>query len=128
MSKKDHEIIHVNKSFNKYLVTGRPKNHTKCENQVNIVSGLPSQNQNICETQFESVNQPRSETQTVNVNQLKNETHMDNVNHKIRETHTTNVNQYKLETQSINVKRMVGWSIPPTIKFTVTPIPKYRIG
>ena len=92
MSKKDHEIIHVNKSFNKYLVTGRPKNHAKCENQVNNVSGLPSQN------------------------------------HKIRETHVTSVNQWKNETQSINVKRMVGWSIPPTIKFTVTPIPKYRIG
>ena len=102
---------------NEKIVTGRPKNHHKSENQcITVISGLPSQNQNICETQFESVNQPRSETQTVNVNQLKNETHMDNVNQKRRETH------------SRNVKRMVGWSIPPTVKFTVTPIPKYRIG
>ena len=104
---------------NEKIVTGRPKNHAKCENQVNNVSGLPSQNHNICETQFESVNQPRSETQTVNVNQLKNETHMDNVNQKRRETH------------SRNVKRMVGWSIPPTVKFTSLQLHrfrKYRIG
>ena len=80
MSKKDHEIIHVNKSFNKYLVTGRPKNHGEDENQSRHVSGLPSQN------------------------------------HREYETHKK------------SVKRMVGWSIPPTVKFTVTPIPKYRIG
>ena len=92
MSKKDHEIIHVNKSFNKYLVTGRPKNHQVYETQEKLVSGLPSQNQKTFETQ------------------------RNNVNHKRHETH------------SRNVKRMVGWSIPPTVKFTVTPIPKYRIG
>ena len=62
---------------NEKIVTGRPKNHHKSENQyINVISGHPTQNHN----------------------------------------------QY--ETQMTNVKRMVGWSIPPTIKFTVTPIPK----
>ena len=63
MSKKDHEIIHVNKSFNKYLVTGRPKNHQMRETQAKLVSGLPSQNQK------------EDETQEMNVNQTDNETH-----------------------------------------------------
>jgi len=55
-------------------------------------------------------------------------------NHQERETQEKGVsglpsqNQKEDETHHINVKRMVGWSIPPTVKFTVTPIPKYRIG
>ena len=116
---------------NEKIVTGRPKNHQERETQEKGVSGLPSQNQNICETQFESVNQHQSENQNENVNHLKNETHMDNMNHKIRETHTTNVNQNPNETHKKSVKRMVVWSIPPTVKFTSLQLHqfrKYRIG
>ena len=112
---------------NEKIVTGRPKNHHESENQcITVISGLPSQNQNICETQFESVNQPRSETQTVNVNQLKNETHMDNVNQWKNETHLYDVNQNTSETHCRNVKRMVGWSIPPTVKFTSLQLHRFR--
>ena len=74
---------------NEKIVTGRPKNHHKSENQyITVISGLPSQNQK------------EDETQEMNVNHQEDETHI------------------------LNVKRMVGWSIPPTVKFTVTPIPK----
>ena len=81
---------------NEKIVTGRPKNHHKSENQyITVISGLPSQNQN------------GDETQEMNVNHQEDETHI------------------------LNVKRMVGWSIPPTVKFTSLQLHrfrKYRIG
>ena len=95
---------------NEKIVTGRPKNHQMYETQEKTVSGLPSQNHRENETQYDIVSGLPSQ------------------NHRENETHLYDVNQNASETHSKDVKRMVGWSIPPTVKFTVTPIPKYRIG
>ena len=57
------------------------------------------------------------------MNQNKTETQLGNV-----KVILPSQNQNPNETHHKIVKRMVGWSIPPTVKFTVTPIPKYRIG
>ena len=94
---------------NEKIVTGRPKNHHKSENQcITVISGLPSQNHRENETQYDIVSGLPSQ------------------NHRENETHLYDVNQNASETHCRNVKRMVGWSIPPTVKFTSLQLHRFR--
>ena len=71
------------------------------------------------------MNHSENETQEKDVSGLPSQ------NQKEDETQEMNVNQNEDETHHINVKRMVGWSIPPTVKFTSLQLHrfrKYRIG
>ena len=65
-------------------------------------------------------NHQERETQEKDVSGLPSQ------NHHIHETHTTNVNQNPNETHKKSVKRMVGWSIPPTVKFTSLQLHRFR--